>query len=118
MAQDQLGQNPYYSNMDNMRNVDNMPNQMSQNFGQNPYFGSVNAMPQQQNNSSLLGSFDTENFIKGALIGAIGAYLLTNEKAQKTIFKGVVKTTGMFQSGMEEMKERFEDAKAELDAES
>lgn len=89
---------------------------------QNPYY---NQTPNQQANStesksttnSLLGAFDTENFIKGALIGAVGAYLLTNETAQKAIFKGVAKTTSMFQTGMEEMKERFEDAQAELDAE-
>lgn len=83
---------------------------------QNPYYNTNNQIPNNQS-SSLLGSFDTANFIKGALIGAVGAYLLTNEKAQKTIFKGVVKATDMFQAGMEEIKERFEDAKAELEAE-
>ncbi len=83
---------------------------------QNPYYNTNNQIPNNQS-SSLLGSFDTANFIKGALIGAVGAYLLTNEKAQKTIFKGAVKATDMFQAGMEEMKERFEDAKAELEAE-
>ena len=95
----------------------------NQNMGQNPYYNNngmnnMNSqMPQQQNDSSLLGSFDTSNFIKGALLGAVGAYLLTNENAQKTIFKGVAKGSDMFQAGMEEMKERFEDAKAEMDAE-
>ncbi len=65
----------------------------------------------------ILDSFDTANFIKGALIGAVGAYLLTNENAQKTIFKGLAKTATMFQTGMEEIKERFDDAQAELEAE-
>jgi hypothetical protein len=89
----------------------------------NPYYNTANAnqVPNTAQpksvTDSLLGTFDTENFIKGALIGAVGAYLLTNETAQKAIFKGVAKTTSMFQAGMEEMKERFEDAKAELEAE-
>jgi len=66
---------------------------------------------------SLLGSFDTTNFLKGALIGAVGAYLLTNENAQKTIFKTFAKGADMFSAGIEELKERMEDAKAELEAE-
>ena len=92
-----MGQNPYYNNNNGMNNMQNQ-------------------MPQQQKNTSLYGSFDSSNFIKGALLGAVGAYLLTNEKAQKTIFKSAVKASDMFQAGMEEMKERFEDAKAEMDA--
>jgi hypothetical protein len=65
---------------------------------------------------SLLGTFDTKHFVIGALVGALGAYLLTNEKAQKAIFKTVAKGTQAFQAGIEEMKERYEDAKAELAA--
>jgi len=66
---------------------------------------------------SLTSSFDTGNFLKGALIGAIGAYLLTNEDAQKKIFKTFAKGADLFGAGIEEMKERMEDAKAELEAE-
>ena len=90
----------------------------SRGVNQNPYINQ-NA----QNNAAisatnpLLDTFDSANFIKGALLGAVGAYLLTNENAQKNIFKGFAKTASMFQVGMEEMKERFEDAQAELDAE-
>lgn len=89
--------------------------------GINPYY-TQNAVAQNGNISqasamdSLLNSFDTQNFLKGALIGAVGAYLLTNENAQKTIFKTVAKAGDMFGAGMEEMKERMEDAKAELEA--
>lgn len=98
-------------------------------FNKNPYISdntlvvneNINQVPNpiqpKSITDSLLGSFDTEDFIKGALIGAVGAYLLTNETAQKAIFKGVAKTTSMFQAGMEEMKERYEDAQAELEAE-
>jgi len=106
-----FNQNPYINS--------NNQNMGVQQMNQNPYYN--NAMPNQMsgqgNNDSLLGSFDTANFIKGALVGAVGAYLLTNENAQKTIFKNIAKGTEMFQAGIEEMKERFEDAKAEMDAE-
>lgn len=96
----QTNQNPYY----NKSQMDNQINKQ---------------IPTQQPSTmnSLFGSFDTENFIKGALIGAVGAYLLTNENAQKTIFKTVAKAGDMFGAGMEEIKERMEDAKAELEAE-
>lgn len=79
----------------------------------NPY---INQQNTPNPNNPLLGSFDTQKFLIGAAIGAVGVYLLTNEEAQKTIFKTVAKTGEMLSAGMEEMKERFEDAKAELDA--
>lgn len=88
----------------------------------NPYIGTEPAneakneggmMP---NGEHLLGTFNSKNFLIGALVGAVGAYLLTNEKAQKNLFKTIAKGTEMFQMGIEEMKERFEDAKAELAA--
>lgn len=69
----------------------------------------LSAIPNQ-----IMGTFNTKQFVIGALIGAVGAYLLTNEKAQKALFKTVAKGTQAFQAGIEEMKERFEDAKAEL----
>lgn len=88
----------------------------------NPYIGSE-AANEAQNDSSVLanpehlfGTFNTKQFVIGALIGAVGAYVLTNEKAQKNLFKTIAKGTEMFQAGIEEMKERFEDAKAELAA--
>lgn len=61
---------------------------------------------------SLLSS----SFVKGALIGAVAAYLLTNEKLQQGAIKTSVKAWSMLQGGVEEMKERFRDAEAELHA--
>ncbi len=55
-------------------------------------------------------------FIKGALIGAAVAYLLTNEKVQHATIKTAVKAWSLVQGGVEEMKERFRDAEAELHA--
>jgi len=99
-----LNNNPYI----NTQNANIQQTQTGQN--QNPY---INNQPVQKANSS----FDTGNFLKGALIGAVGAYLLTNEDAQKKIFKTFAKGADMFGAGIEEMKERLEDAKAELEAE-
>ncbi len=85
------------------------------NLAQNPYISQgVNNVENAKNNS-LFGSLNNQDFIKGALIGAAVGYLLTNEKAQKTIMKTVAKGTQMFQMGIEEMKERFEDVKAEME---
>lgn len=66
--------------------------------------------------NALLGTFDTTHFVVGVLAGALGAYLLTNENAQKALFKTVAKGSQAFQAGIEEIKERYEDAKAELAA--
>lgn len=55
-------------------------------------------------------------FIRGALIGAVAAYLLTNENVQQAVIKSAVKTWSLVQGSVEEMKERFRDAEAELHA--
>jgi hypothetical protein len=70
-----------------------------------------------QQNSSLLG-FANDRFLKGLLIGAAAAYLLTNENVQRTAIKGAVKVWSLLQGGVEEIKERFHDAEAEIRAEA
>jgi hypothetical protein len=64
------------------------------------------------NNSSLTNP----RFIKGAIVGAVAAYLLTNESVQQGAIKVAVKAWSLVQGGVEEMKERFRDAEAELHA--
>lgn len=59
-------------------------------------------------------SFPNDRFIKGLLIGAAATYLVTNESVQRTLIKGAVKTWALLQAGVEEVKERFHDADAEL----
>ena len=56
-------------------------------------------------------------FWKGALLGAAVILLVTNESVQKGVVKTVSKLTAAAQSGIEELKEKFEDAKAEAQAE-
>lgn len=75
-------------------------------------------MPPQQvaPNNNLLG-FANERFFKGLLIGAAATYVLTNENVQRTAIKGAVKAWSLLQGGVEEIKERFHDAEAEIRSE-
>ncbi|MCI5969362.1 YtxH domain-containing protein [Helicobacter sp.] len=99
--------NPYIKNINNGE-------QSMQNQGEN------NSQNNTQNNTQnfLGGLLDANNskqvFIKGALIGTAATFILTNENAQKAIFKGFAKISSLFESGIEELKERYEDAKAEI----
>lgn len=61
-------------------------------------------------------NFSNDRFLKGLLIGAAAAYVLTNEHVQRGAIKGVVKAWTLLQGGMEELKERFHDAEAEIRA--
>ena len=65
--------------------------------------------------SSGLG-IHNDALVKGLLIGAGVAYLLTNETVQKNIMTAGVKLWSALQGGVEEMKERFRDAEAEAHA--
>ncbi len=56
--------------------------------------------------------------IVGAALGAAVTVLLTNESVQKGIVTAVARMTAAAQSGIEEIKEKFEDAKAEAIAEA
>ncbi len=56
------------------------------------------------------------NLVKGLAFGAVAAYLLTNEAVQQKAITGAVRIWSMMQGGVEEMKERFRDAEAELHA--
>lgn len=54
-------------------------------------------------------------FVNGLLVGAAVAYILTNEDVQKTLFRGVARVIGTVQGGIEEMRERYRDAEAEIE---
>jgi hypothetical protein len=104
--------NMYDTNIDNSR-VNATP---SFGIGNNPYINQnmhQQINPQQPQNGS---GFNNGDFIKGALIGAAVTYLLTNKGAQDNIMKAFSKGSELFQAGMEELKERYEDAKAQMDA--
>lgn len=69
------------------------------------------------NSTSFFSSGNTQrDFIVGALIGAAASFILTNENAQKALLKGFAKLSSLFEMGVEEFKERYEDAKAEVNS--
>lgn len=72
--------------------------------------GSAYPAPQ----TSSLFDFTNDRFLKGLLIGAAATYILTNETVQRTAIKGAVKAWSLLQGGAEEIKERFQDAEAEI----
>lgn len=77
----------------------------------------ASAYPAQQvQQSGSWFNFSNDRFLKGLLIGAAATYLLTNESVQHTAIKGVVKTWSLVQGAVEEIKERFHDAEAEIHA--
>lgn len=64
---------------------------------------------------AMFGGSETDRFIKGLLIGGAMTFLLTNEKAQQAIIKAGVNLFSQVASGVEEFKEKVEDARAEAD---
>lgn len=95
-----INNNPYIKNVNSTSNQSNLNFQNTQN-AQNGFLDGV------------FGSNGSGDFLKGALIGAAATYILTNESAQRAIFKGFAKISTLFECGLEELKERYEDAKAE-----
>ena len=102
----------YDINIENTR-PQNLQN--SFNINQNPYINQgLNPLQNSQINNSAKNSFTSGDFIKGALLGAAVTYLLTNKNAQETIMKAFGKGSELFSAGIEELKERYEDAKAQM----
>jgi len=65
--------------------------------------------------SQWLGmNFRDDQFWKGVLLGAALALLVTNDTVQKAVLKGTASVWTAAQSGVEEVKEKFEDVKAEI----
>jgi hypothetical protein len=54
--------------------------------------------------------------LKGLLVGGGVGFLLTNETVQKGLIRTVVRMWSVAQGGIEEVKERFRDAEAEIRA--
>ena len=114
--------NMYNTDINATRNLDNTQNPTG--LEQNPYIkNQVNMDPNAMNpmannlaNNQQDSLFTNGDFIKGALIGAAVTFLLTNKGAQDSIMKAASKGNELFQAGMEEMKERYEDARAQMEA--
>lgn len=76
------------------------------------YGANFNGYANQGTNGSFFSKMRTNEFLTGALLGAAAAYILTNKTAQEAILQGFVKMGNLFSAGIEELKERYEDAKA------
>lgn len=127
---DSLQSNPYINGNANQSGFSNAPqstafgtqNQQTQNGFGNAFGGTQSTQNNTQGNTtSALSSFfnsgnSQQDFLKGAFIGAVATFILTNKDAQKAIFKGFAKISSLFEMGIEELKERYEDAKAEVDS--
>ena|GEM_PF-1198123 len=89
-------------------------------FGPADYSQAV-GVPQFANSadSQWLGmNFRDDQFWKGVLLGAAAALLVTNDTVQKAVMKGTASVWTAAQSGVEEVKEKFEDVKAEIQQKS
>lgn len=129
---DSLQSNPYINgtSQSNANQNSNAPqstafgtqNQQTQNSFGNAFGSNQSTQTNAQaNTTSALSSFfnsgnSQQDFLKGAFIGAVATFILTNKDAQKAIFKGFAKISSLFEMGIEELKERYEDAKAEVDS--
>lgn len=103
--------NPYIKRCDNDTKSNNTGSQNGwsngASYGTNGY----------TNSTSFFSTGNTQrDFIVGALIGAAASFILTNENAQKALLKGFAKLSSLFEMGVEELKERYEDAKAEVNS--
>ncbi|WP_417822284.1 hypothetical protein [Terasakiella sp.] len=64
------------------------------------------------------GAWVKPPFVYGLVIGAAAAYVLTNKNVQNTIFRTAAGAVNALKGGLEEAKERFNDAEAEIQAEA
>ena len=63
-------------------------------------------------------AFQEPEYIKGLVLGAGLAYLLTNPTIQKALVKGAVTLWTSVQGGFEEVKEQIQDIKSEMSMKS
>ena len=99
------------------------------NYNQYPQYYQYPQQPQYQQNqqypqypgqqpSQGVGSwfaFSDSCYLQGLVVGVGATILLTNPKVQKALVRGAVGLFTAVQSGIEEMKEQYEDMKAEAE---
>lgn len=59
-------------------------------------------------------AFNDPGYVKGLVLGAAAAYVLTNPKVQRALVKGAVTLWSSLQGGFEEVKEQIQDIKSEM----
>lgn len=70
--------------------------------------------PARVDNTWLGLDFHNDQFWKGVVLGSLLTILITSETVRETLMKGVAKVWTGTKSGVEELKEKFEDVKAEI----
>ena len=63
-----------------------------------------------------LSGMTNGRFLTGAVVGGLVTYVLTNETVQKAMINGAAQVWMALKGGMEETRERFRDAEAEIKA--
>lgn len=88
--------------------------------GHHPYAGWAPPPGANAGAGGLLSGLGLNNdaFLKGLLIGAGASLLLSNEAVQKNAMAALVKLWAGVQGSVEEVKERFRDLEAELQAQA
>lgn len=67
---------------------------------------------------SIKTALTSGNFWTGAIVGGVVAVIASNPEAQKAILKGAAKGVNLLTSSLAEAKEKFSDAKAEVEVEA
>jgi len=83
---------------------------------QGAFAGNAAGAPGAANPANLHRHPGADSLVKGIVVGAGVAYLLTNERAQRTVLRTAVHLWKTLQGGVEEWKERLRDAEAEAEA--
>ncbi len=82
----------------------------------NPYYP-YPAPPAAQGLKSW-ADYRNPSWVKGAVVGAAAAFVLSNPAVKKNLVKGVVGLWGTLRGGVEELKEQIRDVQAEKGGES
>ncbi len=87
-----------------------------QGYAQQYATGDAYAMAQSQAQSPVGSWFNYKDssYLKGFLVGAGVALVLANPTVQKALISGTVKCWNALQGGVEEVKEKVKDIKAEM----
>ena len=84
-------------------------------YGYPPLNQATQPYPPVPAQTTVLGlNLQDQQFWKGALIGTGLTLLVTNDSVQKAVMKGVSSIFSAAKSGVEEMKEKYEDIQAEM----
>lgn len=74
----------------------------------------TNTLPQTLSSNVLTRALRDRHFLTGMAVGGVVALVLSNKDVQNALFRGFARVAMAAKSGIEEVKERFHDAEAEV----